>query len=74
MITKDVYLNPRSAPRTFYLDQKFEDQEKYAPVGDVKLEVYQAVQRLLDSGATLTTIKLAVQHRIQELHAGVIDA
>lgn len=68
-----VYLNPNSSPRTFYTEKKFPDQQAYAPVADVKLECYQAVQRLLDSGAPLVTIKLAVQNRIQELHAGVVD-
>lgn len=69
-----VYLNPNSAPRTFHLTRKFADQEPYANVFDVKLEVYEAFKRLLDSGATLASIKLAVQERIEQLHAGKVDA
>lgn len=68
-----VWLNPRDMVKIFCTTRQHKDQEAYAPVADVKIEVYEAFQKMLDSGATLTSIKLGVQERLSDLYAGKVD-
>ena len=70
-----VYLNPRDMVCRFTFQKKFGDQTAYAPVQDVKIEVYDAIVRWLEANPDLdhSSILATLQARRSDIHAGVVD-
>lgn len=71
-----VYLNPNDLFHRFSMRRQFADQLAYAPVEDVKKEVYDAIITVMESKPYLSAkdVLAILQIRRSELYAGAVDA